>query len=54
MIDDRTAQLTRLDRLAAWLVTGPVGRLAAFLLDLGAILIRGAIQWWSRRTDDDH
>jgi hypothetical protein len=31
------------DRLLAWLVTGPVGRLAAFVVDLGAILARGAI-----------
>jgi hypothetical protein len=28
------------DRIGAWLVTGPVGRLAAFVLDLGAALIK--------------
>jgi hypothetical protein len=28
-----------LDRIGAWLVTGPLGRLAAFVLDLGAALI---------------
>jgi hypothetical protein len=27
------------DRFAAWLVTGPVGRLVAFVLDLAAALI---------------
>jgi hypothetical protein len=27
------------DRIGAWLVTGPLGRLAAFVLDLGAALI---------------
>jgi hypothetical protein len=28
------------DRFLAWLVTGPVGRLVAFVLDLGALLWR--------------
>jgi hypothetical protein len=28
------------DRIGAWLVTGPLGRLAAFVLDLGAALIK--------------
>jgi hypothetical protein len=30
------------DRLAAWLVTGPLGRLAAFVLDLGGALFDAA------------
>ena len=47
---DRTAQLTPTDRFAAWLVTGPVGRLVAFVLDLGAVLARAAIARWSRRA----
>lgn len=28
------------DRLLAWLVTGPLGRGAAFALDLGTLLVR--------------
>jgi hypothetical protein len=32
-------RLTRRDRLAAWVVTGPVGRMVAFALDLGTA-------WW--------
>jgi hypothetical protein len=31
------------NRFLAWVVTGPIGRLAAFVLDLGAAVIRGAI-----------
>ena len=27
-----------LDRLLAWIVTGPVGRFVAFFLDLGALV----------------
>ena len=54
MIDDRTAPLTPTARFAAWLVTGPVGRLVAFALDLGAVLARGAIARWSRRGRGDH
>jgi len=30
------------DRFLAWLVTGPVGRLVAFVLDLGALLWHAA------------
>jgi hypothetical protein len=30
------------DRLGAWLVTGPLGRLAGFLAELGAALWRAA------------
>ena len=37
------------DRLGAWLVTGPVGRLVAFLADLAAILLKGAINKVVRR-----
>lgn len=37
------------DRFAAWLVTGPVGRFVAFFLDLGAALIKGAINRLGRR-----
>jgi hypothetical protein len=28
------------DRFLSWLVTGPVGRFVAFVLDLGAMLVR--------------
>jgi hypothetical protein len=34
--------ITRRGRALAWLATGPLGRLAAFLLDLGAALIGAA------------
>jgi hypothetical protein len=37
------------DRLAAWLVTGPAGRFAAFVGDLAALLTRGAINKVVRR-----
>jgi hypothetical protein len=37
------------DWLAAWLVTGPVGRFVAFVLDLAAALGRGAINKVVRR-----
>jgi hypothetical protein len=37
------------DRLLAWLATGPVGRLVAFVLDLGGALIRGAVNKLGRR-----
>jgi hypothetical protein len=30
------------DRLLAWLVTGPIGRVVAFVVDLGAALMSGA------------
>lgn len=39
------------DRLLAWVVTGPVGRLAAFVLDLGAALIDGMRR---RGRDPEH
>jgi hypothetical protein len=32
------------DRLRAWLVTGPIGRLVAFVIDLGAALGRGLLR----------
>jgi hypothetical protein len=31
-----------LDRFLAWVVTGPVGRLIAFVLDLGALVWHSA------------
>jgi hypothetical protein len=31
------------NRFLAWVVTGPIGRLVAFVLDLGAAVIQGAI-----------
>jgi hypothetical protein len=36
-------RLTARDRFLAWLVTGPVGRLVAFVLDYLTALARGAI-----------
>jgi hypothetical protein len=37
------------DRLLAWLVTGPIGRLIAFVLDLGAALLHGTLNKLRRR-----
>ena len=37
------------DRLAAWVVTGPVGRVVAFLGDLGAAAGSWALNKLSRR-----
>jgi len=34
---ESTISLRTSDRFLAWLVTGPVGRLVAFVLDLGAL-----------------
>ena len=41
--------MTRADRLAAWLVTGPVGRVFAFVGDLGAALGSWALNKLRRR-----
>jgi hypothetical protein len=32
---------SRRNRALAWLVTGPIGRVAAFLMDFGAAVLRG-------------
>jgi hypothetical protein len=37
------------DRFAAWLVTGPVGRVVAFVLDLGAAWLNWAINKLGRK-----
>jgi hypothetical protein len=37
------------DRLLAWLVTGPVGRLVAFVWTLAAALLHGAVTKLGRR-----
>jgi hypothetical protein len=42
-------RLTGSDRLLAWLVTGPVGRVIAFAWDFGAALLRGAVTKLGRR-----
>jgi hypothetical protein len=50
---DRGYDIGRLalrDRAFAWLVTGPAGRLAAFVADLGAALLRAAVN----RARRDH
>jgi hypothetical protein len=44
----------RLDKLLAWLATGPLGRVVAFFWDLGAALIRGATNKLLRREDERH
>ena len=40
---------TSSDRVAAWFLTGPVGRVVAFAADLGAALGTGALNKLSRR-----
>ena len=47
-IERTTIELSTRDRLSAWLVTGPLGRLAAFFADLWSLLIL-AIDYWVRR-----
>ena len=42
-------RLTARDRFLAWLATGPVGRLVAFVLDFGAALLRGVVTKLGRR-----
>ena len=34
--------ISRRDRMLAWLVTGPLGRFSAFVLDLGSALVASA------------
>ena len=43
------ADQVAVDRLLAWIVTGPVGRLVAFAWDLAAALIHGAVTKLGRR-----
>ena len=45
----RVPRMSTSDRLAAWLVTGPVGRVVAFFCDLSVALARWAINKLSRR-----
>jgi hypothetical protein len=45
----RVPRVSISDRVAAWLVTGPVGRLVAFVCDLAVALGRGAIKKWRLR-----
>jgi hypothetical protein len=45
----RVPRMSTSDRLAAWLVTGPVGRVVAFVCDLSVALARWAINKLSRR-----
>jgi hypothetical protein len=41
-VPDRSLSLR--DRFLSWLVTGPVGRLVAFVLDLGALIARSTLR----------
>jgi hypothetical protein len=43
-----TIELSTRDRLAAWLATGPLGRLVAFFLDLCSLFVL-ALDYWVRR-----
>jgi hypothetical protein len=42
--DFRYDPLSLRDRFLSWLVTGPVGRLVAFVLDLGALIFRTVLR----------
>jgi hypothetical protein len=41
--------IARADRLLAWFLTGPVGRLVAFVWDLAAAVLSGAVNKLGRR-----
>jgi hypothetical protein len=43
-----TIEVSTRGRLAAWLVTGPLGRLAAFVLDLFTLFV-WTLDYWLRR-----
>jgi hypothetical protein len=43
------SELSTRDRFLAWLVTGPVGRIVAFVWDLGAAWSRWAVTKVRRR-----
>jgi hypothetical protein len=40
-LDERQIRPTRGDRVLTWLATGPLGRVAAFLMDLGSLFVIG-------------
>lgn len=42
-------RLTMMERLLAWLATGPVGRLVAFAWDLSAAVLGAAVTKLGRR-----
>jgi hypothetical protein len=44
----RTLELSRWDRIAAWYYTGPLGRIVAFGLDLGSFFVAGLAHGLSR------
>ena len=39
-----TERLTAADRTRSWIVTGPLGRLVAFVIDFGAVLWAGVMK----------
>jgi len=47
-IERTTIEVSTRGRLAAWLVTGPIGRLAAFVADLFSLFVM-ALDYWVRR-----
>jgi hypothetical protein len=50
-LEERPLRLSRRERLAAWYYTGPLGRLLAFLLDLGSLFVLGlnrGVRWLLR------
>jgi hypothetical protein len=47
-IERTTIEISTRGRFAAWLLTGPLGRLAAFAADLWTLFIL-AVDYWVRR-----
>jgi hypothetical protein len=48
-IERATLDITLRDRFAAWIYTGPIGRLVAFLMDLGTLFVAALDYWVVRR-----
>jgi hypothetical protein len=40
-IERARLELSLRDRFAAWIYTGPIGRLAALVMDIGSLLVAG-------------
>jgi hypothetical protein len=44
VVDSPYGPLSLRDRFLSWLVTGPIGRLVAFVLDFGALIFRTVLR----------
>jgi hypothetical protein len=47
-IERATLELSLRDRIAAWVYTGPIGRLLALALDLGSLFVVALAYWLER------